>query len=90
MARRDASSQIMWGADTHHAEGIYGATEMTRRCLTEVLADALTEETCVKAQRVANRPADPPRQRPVPFSPTQKPTLEAQRTGSDTAPSKTQ
>jgi len=29
----------MWGADANHAEGIYGATEMTRRCLAEVLAE---------------------------------------------------
>jgi polyhydroxyalkanoate synthesis regulator phasin len=29
----------MWGADCNHAEGIYGATEMTRRCLAEVLAE---------------------------------------------------
>jgi predicted TIM-barrel fold metal-dependent hydrolase len=33
------SSRIMWGADCSHAEGIYGATEMTRRCLAEVLAE---------------------------------------------------
>jgi predicted TIM-barrel fold metal-dependent hydrolase len=33
------SDRIMWGADAHHAEGIYGATEMTRRCLAEVLAE---------------------------------------------------
>jgi predicted TIM-barrel fold metal-dependent hydrolase len=33
------SSRIMWGADCNHAEGIYGATEMTRRCLAEVLAE---------------------------------------------------
>jgi uncharacterized protein len=33
------SSRIMWGADAHHAEGIYGATGMTRRCLAEVLAE---------------------------------------------------
>ena len=33
------SSRIMWGADGNHAEGIYGATEMTRRCLAEVLAE---------------------------------------------------
>ena len=29
----------MWGADCNHAEGIYGATEMTRRVLAEVLAE---------------------------------------------------
>ncbi len=33
------SSRIMWGADTHTAEGIYGATAMTRRCLAEVLTE---------------------------------------------------
>jgi predicted TIM-barrel fold metal-dependent hydrolase len=43
------SNRIMWGADCNHAEGIYGATELTRRCLAEVLAERvdrgdLTEE----------------------------------------------
>jgi predicted TIM-barrel fold metal-dependent hydrolase len=43
------SSRVLWGADCNHAEGIYGATEMTRRCLAEVLAERvdrgeLTEE----------------------------------------------
>lgn len=33
------SNRIMWGADCSHAEGIYGATEFTRRCLAEVLAE---------------------------------------------------
>jgi predicted TIM-barrel fold metal-dependent hydrolase len=33
------SNKIMWGADCNHAEGIYGATEFTRRCLAEVLAE---------------------------------------------------
>lgn len=33
------SNRLMWGADCNHAEGIYGATEMTRRVLAEVLAD---------------------------------------------------
>jgi predicted TIM-barrel fold metal-dependent hydrolase len=33
------SDRIMWGSDANHAEGIYGATEMTRRCLAEVLAE---------------------------------------------------
>jgi predicted TIM-barrel fold metal-dependent hydrolase len=33
------SDRIMWGADCHHAEGIYGATEFTRRCIAEVLAE---------------------------------------------------
>ena len=33
------SNRLMWGADVYHAEGIYGATEFTRRCLTEALAE---------------------------------------------------
>jgi predicted TIM-barrel fold metal-dependent hydrolase len=33
------SNRILWGADCNHAEGIYGATEFTRRCLAEVLAE---------------------------------------------------
>jgi predicted TIM-barrel fold metal-dependent hydrolase len=33
------SDRIMWGADCNHAEGIYGATELTRRCLAEVLTE---------------------------------------------------
>jgi len=33
------SNKILWGADAHHAEGIYAATEFTRRCLAEALAE---------------------------------------------------
>lgn len=33
------SSRIMWGADGNHAEGTCGATQFTRRCLAEVLAE---------------------------------------------------
>jgi predicted TIM-barrel fold metal-dependent hydrolase len=33
------ATKILWGADCNHAEGIYGATVMTRRCLAEVLAE---------------------------------------------------
>lgn len=33
------SDRILWGADCNHAEGIYGATELTRRCLAEVLSE---------------------------------------------------
>ncbi|REJ70569.1 MAG: hypothetical protein DWQ31_00540 [Planctomycetota bacterium] len=33
------SNRIMWGADTVDAEGIYGATELTRQCLAEALAE---------------------------------------------------
>ena len=50
------SDRIMWGADCNHAEGIYGATEMTRRCLAEVLAEQvdrgeLSEEHAVRIGR---------------------------------------
>jgi uncharacterized protein len=37
------SDRIMWGGDANHAEGIYGATEMTRRCLAEVLAERVDQ-----------------------------------------------
>ncbi len=33
------SDRIMWGADTVNAEGIYAATEFTRRCIAEALAE---------------------------------------------------
>jgi len=33
------SDRILWGADTVHAEGIYAATEFTRQCLAEALAE---------------------------------------------------
>jgi len=33
------SNRIMWGSDTGTAEGIYGATEFTRQCLAEALAE---------------------------------------------------
>lgn len=33
------SNRIMWGADTVNAEGIYAATEFTRQCLAEALAE---------------------------------------------------
>jgi predicted TIM-barrel fold metal-dependent hydrolase len=33
------SNRIMWGADANHAEGVYAATEITRRCLAEALAE---------------------------------------------------
>ncbi len=35
------SNRIMWGADEHHAEGIYAATKTTRRCLAEALAEKI-------------------------------------------------
>ena len=44
------SDRIMWGADTVDAEGIYGATEFTRQCLAEALAE--------KVQRGELREAD--------------------------------
>ncbi len=33
------SDRILWGTDLHHAEGIYAAAELTRRCLGEVLSE---------------------------------------------------
>ena len=36
------SSRIMWGADTVDAEGIYAATEFTRECLAEALAEKVS------------------------------------------------
>jgi len=33
------SNRIMWGSDDYSAEGIFGETELTRRCLAEVLAE---------------------------------------------------
>lgn len=50
------SNRIMWGADCNHAEGIYGATEFTRRCVSEVLAEKidrgdLTEEHALRIGR---------------------------------------
>jgi hypothetical protein len=33
------SDRLMWGADTVQAEGIYAATEFTRQCLAEALAE---------------------------------------------------
>jgi predicted TIM-barrel fold metal-dependent hydrolase len=32
-------SRILWGSDSSTAEGVYGATELTRRCLAEVLTE---------------------------------------------------
>jgi predicted TIM-barrel fold metal-dependent hydrolase len=50
------SNKILWGADCTHAEGIYGATALTRRCLAEVLAEKvdrgdLIEEHAVRIGR---------------------------------------
>lgn len=36
------SDRIMWGSDARTAEGIYGATELTRRCLAEALAEKVS------------------------------------------------
>jgi len=50
------SDRIMWGADTVNAEGIYAATEFTRQCLAEALAEKvergeLREEHAVRIGR---------------------------------------
>ena len=44
------SNRIVWGSDLHHAEGIYAATEMTRRCLAEVLAEKVARSDLTEAQ----------------------------------------
>lgn len=54
------ASRILWGADCNHAEGIYGATETTRRCLAEVLAERvergdLTPEHALQTGRMILR-----------------------------------
>jgi hypothetical protein len=51
------SDRIMWGADLNHAEGIYGATELTRRCLAEVLAERVErlELTKKDARRIGKQ-----------------------------------
>lgn len=33
------SNRLMWGADSSHAESVYGSTVFTRQCLAEVLAE---------------------------------------------------
>jgi predicted TIM-barrel fold metal-dependent hydrolase len=50
------SDRVMWGADTVSAEGIYAATEFTRQCLAEALAEKvergeLREEHAVRIGR---------------------------------------
>lgn len=54
------SNRIMWGGDSSSAEGIYGATEFTRRCLAEALAEKvmrheLREEDALKIGRQVMR-----------------------------------
>jgi hypothetical protein len=36
------SDRILWGADSSQPEAVYGSTELTRRCLAEVLAERIT------------------------------------------------
>lgn len=43
------ANRIMWGSDTLHAEGLYGATETTRQCLAEVLAERVTRRQVLEA-----------------------------------------
>jgi hypothetical protein len=51
------SDRILWGADCNHAEGIYGATELTRRVLAEVLAERVDrgEVTEADAKRIGKQ-----------------------------------
>lgn len=46
------SNRIMWGADTVQAEGIYAATEFTRQCLAEALAEKVERDE-LKEQHAA-------------------------------------
>jgi predicted TIM-barrel fold metal-dependent hydrolase len=51
------SDRIMWGADCNHGEGIYGATEFTRRCLADVLAEKIERGELLEehAQRIGQQ-----------------------------------
>jgi predicted TIM-barrel fold metal-dependent hydrolase len=44
------SDRIMWGADTVDAEGIYAATEFTRQCLAEALAEKVERGELLEKQ----------------------------------------
>jgi len=44
------SDRIMWGADTVNAEGIYAATEFTRQCLAEALAEKVERGELLEEQ----------------------------------------
>ena len=57
------SDRIMWGADTVQAEGIYAATELTRQCLAEALAEKVERGELREEHAMQHRPANPPRQR---------------------------
>ncbi len=46
------SDRIMWGADTVDAEGIYGATEFTRQCLAEALAEKVLRRELPETEAV--------------------------------------
>lgn len=52
-----SSNRIMWGTDSHHAEGIYSGAEMTRRCLAEVLSEKIErgDLTMEEAQRIGRQ-----------------------------------
>ena len=58
------SDRILWGADCNHAEGIYGATVVTRAVLAEVLAEKVDRGDLTRGTRRPDRPPDPPRERP--------------------------
>ncbi|MBX3437386.1 MAG: amidohydrolase family protein, partial [Planctomycetaceae bacterium] len=42
------SDRIMWGADTTNAEGIYAATEFTRCCVAEALAEKVERDELIE------------------------------------------
>jgi predicted TIM-barrel fold metal-dependent hydrolase len=51
------SNRILWGADAHHVEGIYGATATTRQCLAEALAEKVERQELreVDARRIGTQ-----------------------------------
>jgi uncharacterized protein len=46
------SDRIMWGADTVNAEGIYAATEFSRQCLCEALAEKVIRNELLEDQAI--------------------------------------
>ncbi len=51
------STRILWGGDCNHGEGIYGSTELTRRCIAEVLAEKVERGDLLEehAQRIGRQ-----------------------------------
>jgi uncharacterized protein len=79
------STRILWGADTVQAEGIYAATEFTRQCLAEALAEKtlrgelLEEHACRIGQQIL-------RDNALALFPKLQRMLWKQQAGKDAAP----